>query len=93
MNDYKSKLCPFLSGAVVAAQIANKVNPEDREAVSCQGPSCALFMTVLDESGKTAIGGNCSITLAVNALSHINVNVAKGMDVVAPNRNSLIAKG
>lgn len=92
MSDFKNKLCPFLSGALVASQLSAK--PEDREAVSCQGPMCALYMTIMDESGKAVVGGNCSIVLAANALSHLNINVARGVDAVAPGLTSnIIAKG
>jgi len=92
VTDFKNKLCPFLSGATVAAQ-AN-VPETQREAVSCQGPSCALYMTILDETGKVPVGGNCAMVLAANALSHLNINVARGVEVVAPgNTSNLIAKG
>lgn len=94
MSDFKSKLCPFLSGALVSQQIQKNVAEDDREAVSCQGPACALFMTILDESGQKAVGGNCAVTLTANALAHINITVARTAEKVAPgSTTNLIAKG
>lgn len=92
MTDYKSKLCPFLSGAGLAAQ-ASKPESE-REAVSCQGPMCALYMSILDESGKAVVDGNCSIVLTANALSHVNLNVARTAEHFLPgSTTSTILKG
>ena len=93
--EFTKKMCPFLSGALVAKQISADTADADREALSCQGPSCALYMTIMDESGKTAVGGNCAITLTASALSHINVNVVRGVEHIAPGltSNLVVKKG
>lgn len=94
MSDFKSKMCPFLSGAFLASQVQNNVPVAEREVVSCQGPDCAMYLTILDESGKTQVGGSCCFPLTANALSHININTARVAEKVVPGATSnLIAKG
>lgn len=92
MADYKTKMCPFLSGGVLGASAGKPAS--EAEVVSCQGDTCAIFMSIMDESGKNVVGGNCALPLAASALSHLNVNVARATEASRPGSTSnIIAKG
>lgn len=94
MPDFKSKMCPFLSGAFLASQVQSNVPVAEREVVSCQGPDCAMYLTILDESGQKPVGGNCCFPLVANALSHININTARAVEKFVPGASSnLVVKG
>lgn len=92
------KICPILTAASIAkSEPGGKVlgvmgQPKAADsgltAVACQGPSCMLFLPMVDEQGRVT-SGNCAISLMPTALSMLNGSVREFMDAAMEDSGDL----